>query len=99
MKSEFDFSKLKSRPNPYASKLKKPIQKMVRFALATILLVAALTAYALWPVCVPLAREDVMAFQPPITERQDTMLFGRVFREHSGQWYQCKTRISRAFFF
>ena len=25
MKSEYDFSKMKSRPNPYASKLKKPV--------------------------------------------------------------------------
>ncbi len=25
MKPEYDFSKMKSRPNPYASKLKKPV--------------------------------------------------------------------------
>jgi uncharacterized protein (DUF4415 family) len=25
MKSEYDFSKMKSKPNPYASKLKKPV--------------------------------------------------------------------------
>lgn len=25
MKSEYDFSKMKSRPNPFASKLKKPV--------------------------------------------------------------------------
>ena len=25
MKSEYDFSKMKSRPNPYASKLKRPV--------------------------------------------------------------------------
>ncbi|MDM1019277.1 BrnA antitoxin family protein [Acinetobacter sp. VNK23] len=25
MKAEYDFSKMKSRPNPYATKLKKPV--------------------------------------------------------------------------
>lgn len=25
MRSEYDFSKMKGRPNPYASKLKKPV--------------------------------------------------------------------------
>jgi len=25
MRTEYDFSKMKSRPNPYASKLKKPV--------------------------------------------------------------------------
>ena len=72
---------------------------MLRYALVTVVALALLTGYALWPVCVPLSQEQLASFQPPITERQDTMLFGRIFQQRSGQWYQCKTRISRAFYF
>ncbi|OGB17904.1 MAG: hypothetical protein A2W72_15875 [Burkholderiales bacterium RIFCSPLOWO2_12_67_14] len=63
--------------------------------------VAALVggAFALWPVCVPLSSEQVTAFQPPISERNDTYLFGPMFQQDAGQWYQCKTRIARALFF
>ena len=61
--------------------------------------IAAGGAYALWPVCVPVARADAAAFQPPLAERDDRYLFGRVFQERDGQWHQCKTRIARAFFF
>lgn len=74
---------------------------MLRLSLGFFALVAlaATTAFALWPVCVPLSSEQVAAFQPPITERTDTTLIGPVFQQRAGQWYQCKTRIARAFFF
>ena len=69
-------------------------------AVPGMIFVAALgTGYALWPVCVPLSAEAIASFQPPIAERNDTMLWGRIFQQRSGQWYQCKTRVSRAFFF
>ena len=56
-------------------------------------------SFILWPVCVPLSAEQVAASQPPISERNDTYLFGRMFQQDAGQWYQCKTRIARALFF
>jgi hypothetical protein len=64
-----------------------------------ITVVLGLPAFALWPVCVPLAPEQTATFDPPITERTDTYLWGRVFQEESGRWYQCKTRVARALFF
>jgi hypothetical protein len=72
---------------------------LLRVVLAVVAAAALATGYALWPVCVALSAEDVAAFQPPIAERDDRMLFGRIFQQRSGQWYQCKTRIARAFFF
>jgi len=72
---------------------------MLRVLLAIGAVAALATGYALVPVCVPLSAEDVASFQPPLAERDDRMLFGRIFQQRSGQWYQCKTRIARAFFF
>jgi len=72
---------------------------MLRIALVAVLVLGLGAGYALWPVCVPLSTEQVAAFQPPIAEREDSMLFGRVFQQRDGQWYQCKTRIARALFF
>jgi len=72
---------------------------MPRVVLGIVAMAALVVGYALWPVCVPLSAEDTASFQPPIAERTDTMLWGRIFQQRSGQWYQCKTRISRAFFF
>jgi drug/metabolite transporter (DMT)-like permease len=73
-----------------------------RGAMVVGLVAAAMTsalAYAVWPVCVEIQPETVQGFKPAITLRTDTQLFGKVFQQHAGQWYQCKTRISRAFFF
>lgn len=73
---------------------------MRRIALGAAFSVAAVAvAYALWPVCVPISTQDAASFDPPIAERTDTMLWGRIFQQRSGQWQQCKTRIARAFFF
>lgn len=72
---------------------------MSRAAGMVLFVVCLITGYALWPVCVPLSSEQVAAFQPPITERTDSFLFGRVFQQREGQWHQCKTRIARALFF
>lgn len=72
---------------------------MHRVAFSIPVVLAAVTAFALWPVCVPVHPEQVADFQPPISERSDSYLFGRVFQQKGGQWYQCKTRVARAFFF
>jgi hypothetical protein len=68
---------------------------LLLFAVAVI----AVAAFALWPVCVPLSSAQVAASQPPISERSDTYLFGRMFQQRAGQWSQCKTRVARALFF
>ena len=73
---------------------------VLRVALLVCALAALVgVALALWPVCVPLSSEQVAALQPPMSERNDTYLFGRMFQQSAGQWYQCKTRIARALFF
>jgi drug/metabolite transporter (DMT)-like permease len=59
--------------------------------------IAVAVSYAAWPVCVPLS--NISDFRPPIEQRTDTHYFGRVFQQRGAQWYQCKTRIARAFFF
>jgi len=76
------------------------LANVLRAALLVCALAALVgVAFALWPVCVPLSSEQVAAFQPPISERNDTYLFGHMFQQSAGQWYQCKTRIARALFF
>lgn len=72
---------------------------MHRIAFSISVALAAVTAFALWPVCVPVHPEQVAGFQPPISERSDSYLFGRVFQQRDEQWYQCKTRVARVFFF
>jgi len=38
-------------------------------------------------------------FNVPIEQRTDRDFYLRVFQQRDGQWYQCKTWISRFFFF
>ncbi len=51
------------------------------------------------PVCVPLSAEDLKTFNVPIEQRTDRDFYLKVFQRRDGQWYQCKTWISRFFFF
>lgn len=60
--------------------------------------VAALV-FVLHPVCVPLTAADLKTFNVPIEQRTDRDFYLKVFQRRSGQWYQCKTWISRFFFF
>jgi hypothetical protein len=63
-------------------------------------LLAAVTSYcALRPVCVPLSSEDLAQFNSPIEMRADRDFYLRVFQLRDGQWHQCKTWLSRQFFF
>lgn len=73
--------------------------KIVAIIATVLLSMVALIAFALWPVCVVLSAEDLAGFQPPIQERSDQDFYLRIFQQRSGQWCQCKTRISRALFF
>lgn len=51
------------------------------------------------PVCVPLSDADVANSTVPLEQRTDRDFYRRVFQRRDGQWHQCKTWISRAFFF
>jgi hypothetical protein len=72
---------------------------MPRALIAIILLVCGLVAWTLRPVCVPLSTEDLRGFNVPIEQRTDRDLYVRVFQQRQGQWYQCKTWLSRQLFF
>jgi hypothetical protein len=64
---------------------------------------AVIAGSLLWflsPVCVAIGGADLANFDPPISSRTDTGLIGqRIFQRRDGGWHQCKTRISRQFFF
>ena len=63
------------------------------------LVVAGLLAWMLRPVCVPLSTEDLAGFNVPIEQRTDRDLYLQVFQQRHGHWHQCKTWLSRQFFF
>jgi hypothetical protein len=67
--------------------------------IAIVLVVCGLLAWTLRPVCVPLSAEDLRSFNVPIEQRTDRDLYFRVFQQRDGQWQQCKTWLSRQFFF
>ena len=74
-----------------------------RTRLAFVLLAAALIAGAVFlfrPICVPIPEDTLAVFNPPIEQRRETTFYGTaIFRQKNGQWFQCKTWISRQFFF
>jgi hypothetical protein len=55
--------------------------------------------YALRPVCAPLSAKELDGFTTPIDTRTDHDLYLCVFQQNDGRWYQCKTWLSRQFFF
>ena len=69
--------------------------------LTGIALIAMLVAWCAHPVCVPLSAADVadMAQWGPIEKRTDRQLHGPVWQHRGDRWYQCKSWISRQFFF
>jgi len=69
------------------------------FWVAPLILIAAALAFALRPVCVTLAPEDLAGFNQPIDTRTDHDFYLQVFQQMDGRWYQCKTWLSRQFFF
>ncbi|HEV2115202.1 MAG TPA: hypothetical protein VGR48_04190 [Terriglobales bacterium] len=63
--------------------------------------VLAATLAAIWlmhPVCDPIADADVPRFETVIPLEQRAQQ-GEPFRKLEGHWYQCKSWISRQFFF
>jgi hypothetical protein len=67
--------------------------------LAVALAFVAGTLFALRPVCVPLSPDDLASFNTPIETRTDHDFYLQVFQQRDGRWYQCKTWLSRQFFF
>jgi hypothetical protein len=62
------------------------------------------SVFLLRPVCVPISDQSHKRFQPPIEERQDRDFYMKIFQQRDGQngdkkWHQCKTWVSRFFFF
>lgn len=72
---------------------------MRKIWIAGLLLAAGIIAWSLRPVCVPLSRDDLHGFNVPIEQRTDRDLYLQVFQRRNEQWYQCKTWLSRQFFF
>jgi hypothetical protein len=75
-----------------------------RAALAGITLLGVIGLGVWWllhPICVPLSDADVKeaARWAPLETRSDRQLHGPVFQQRDGRWYQCKSWVSRQFFF
>jgi len=67
--------------------------------LALVAVIAVVATFALRPVCVPLSEQDLAGFNTPIETRTDHDFYLQVFQQAHGRWYQCKTWLSRQFFF
>jgi hypothetical protein len=55
--------------------------------------------WAMRPVCVPIPDEDLKNFNVLIEQRTDRDFYVKVFQQRDGHWFQCKTALSRFFFF
>ncbi|HLG23364.1 MAG TPA: hypothetical protein VI564_00365 [Candidatus Nanoarchaeia archaeon] len=73
------------------------MNKKIIAAFAIILAVIILSL-ALWPVCRKIPNETLKSFNTPIETRADKDFYIKVFQEKNGEWYQCKTFLSRMFF-
>lgn len=72
---------------------------MKKILLAGFIGLLALLGFLFHPVCVPLSDEDLKSFNVPIEQRTDGDFYLKVFQKKKGRWYQCKTWITRFFFF
>jgi hypothetical protein len=76
---------------------------LTRTLLTLVVLTAAIAASAYFlfrPVCAPIDAETLALFSPPIEQRRETTFYGSpLFQQKNGQWFQCKTWLSRQFFF
>lgn len=70
----------------------------MRVAVIFIAVIVLLGIAALHPVCVPLGVAPA-SWPVPIEQRTDRDFYLRVFQQRDGQWYQCKTWLSRQLFF
>ena len=77
------------------------MRRRVLIALGSGALILASAAWCAHPVCVPLDDEMVAeaAKYRPLEMRTDRQLHGPVWQKRDGRWHQCKSWISRKFFF
>lgn len=72
----------------------------VKFTISVLtILLILLIAFSFRPVCNPLSDEDLKEMNIPIEQRTDRDFYLKVFQKKDGQWHQCKTWVSRQFFF
>lgn len=70
------------------------------YAAAIALILPAILAFSLRPVCQPLSAETVAAMNPPIAVRLDQDIYMDVFQpQPDGSWAECHTQLSRWMFF
>ena len=86
---------------PLANLLKRKMLVTSGIVIACFL---AFSVFLLRPVCAPIGDQSLKRFNPPIEERQGRDFTMRIFQERDGQngdekWHQCKTWVSRFFFF
>ncbi len=81
---------------PLANLLKRKMLVTSGIVIACFL---AFSVFLLRPVCVPISDQGLKRFHPPIEERQDRDFYMKIFQERDGKWHQCKTWVSRFFFF
>ena len=76
------------------------MSKLMRMTrIPVVVIVLGFAGWGLRPVCVPLSAEDLRSFNVPIEQRTDQDLYLKVFQKQGSQWFQCKTWLSRQFFF
>jgi hypothetical protein len=80
---------------------RETVRRLRRWALPAALVAVSLAAvvFLFRPVYVPLSDEELKRFDPPIETRTDRDFYLPVFQKRNGRWYQCKTWISRNWFF
>jgi hypothetical protein len=63
------------------------------------IIVIGLMGFFLRPVCVPLSQDNLSSFSVPLNQRLEARdWYVKVWQEKKGQWYQCKTYLSRLMF-
>ncbi len=75
---------------------KRNVRKIL---LVAVLGITGFPVFLFRPVCVPISEDDLKNFTVPIEERTDRDFYLKIFQQRNGRWYQCKTHISRLFFF
>jgi hypothetical protein len=73
--------------------------KVIFVTVIVVLCLTGVAGYALRPVCTPIPDADLKNFNIPIEQRTDRDFYLKVFQQREGHWYQCKTAVSRLFFF
>jgi hypothetical protein len=75
--------------------------RALAFTLTAVALLVILAAWCVHPICMPLSAADAAeaAKRAPLETRTDRQLHGPIWQHRGDQWHQCKSWISRQFFF